>query len=221
MKILTPLILLIIIFSSCKKDDEIVSAFSEAGYTVEVTGKWTGTDHGVPPSAHFTIVAGAVHRKDVHLWKAGQLANIGVENLAETGDISSFRLDIDTMILDGKASFFFIVTQPPLTGTSAASIHVNTNFSCFSFASMIAPSPDWFIGIDGFALYRDDKWITDTTIQLYAYDAGTESGDVFGYANPPSSPQEPVSVLSASKGTVLANGNDPIRAIAAIRFRKK
>src|SRR5688572_26693958 len=133
MKVLTPLYFLLLFLMSCNKDDEMAPVFSEAGYTVEVTGKWTSTDHGVPPSAHFTIVAGAVHRKTVHLWKEGNLANIEVETLPETGDISRFRLDIDTMILDGKASFFFIVTQPPVTETISASIHVNTNFPSFSF----------------------------------------------------------------------------------------
>ena len=46
-------------------------------------------------------------------------------------------------------------------------------------ASMIAPSPDWFIGLSGLNLYANKRWVADTTVQLFVYDAGTENGDVF------------------------------------------
>jgi len=44
---------------------------------------------------------------------------------------------------------------------------------------MIADSPDWFIGLSGLNLYANKRWVADTTVQLFVYDAGTENGDVF------------------------------------------
>ncbi len=87
-------------------------------------------------------------------------------------------------------------------------------------ASMIAPSPDWFIGLSKLNLYAHKKWVADTTVQLFVYDAGTEDGDVFGYSNPPTLPQQPVKLLDASSATVLANGNSSLKAIAEVRLRK-
>ena len=47
---------------------------------------------------------------------------------------------------------------------------------------MIAPSPDWVVGVDSLNLLDDDgEFIKDTgDIMLFAYDAGTEGPDVGG-----------------------------------------
>ena len=83
---------------------------------------------------------------------------------------------------------------------------------------MIAPSPDWFIGINSVSLYRNREWLKDTTIQLQVYDAGTEEGDIFGYNNPASVPQQPIQLLTPAKAMVLANGNISLAPIAQVRI---
>jgi hypothetical protein len=83
---------------------------------------------------------------------------------------------------------------------------------------MIAPSPDWFIGIDAFNLFPNNKWISDTTINLFGYDAGTEEGDVFSLNNPATIPQQNIQLLNSENASVLANGNSPLKPIAFVRF---
>jgi hypothetical protein len=56
---------------------------------------------------------------------------------------------------------------------------------------------------------------------LYSYDAGTETGDVFGYNNPETVPKEKVHLLLPSQATVLANGNSTLAPIGSVRFIKK
>lgn len=85
---------------------------------------------------------------------------------------------------------------------------------------MIAPSPDWFIGLSNFNLYKNQQWVADTTVKLFVYDAGTEDGDVFGYGSPATVPQQTIQLLPASKATVLANGNTELKHIATVRFIK-
>lgn len=85
---------------------------------------------------------------------------------------------------------------------------------------MIAPSPDWFIGLSGLNLFANKKWMTDTTVQLFVYDAGTEDGYVFGYNNLPTNPQQPIHLLTVNEAMVLANGNTQLKAIAEIRLTK-
>lgn len=217
-----PLLPLLILFisASCKKTTITESSFSEATYAIEVTGKWSSPDFTVPSGVHFTSFAGMVHNPNGELWRQGKLATKGVENVAETGSTTAIVLEIDSVIRAKNALSLILFTPPSATGTKKATLYCNSNYSMVSFASMIAPSPDWFIGVSGLNLYSSNKWVADTTVQLFVYDAGTEEGDVFGYNNPPTMPQQPVRLLETSQATVLANGNPTLKAIAEVRFVK-
>lgn len=43
--------------------------------------------------------------------------------------------------------------------------------------SLPGPSPDWIVGVSGLNLCtRDCTWIKNKVVDLYPYDAGTDSG---------------------------------------------
>jgi Spondin_N len=211
-----------VLIISCKKSNvaEEESNFSEATYAIEVTGKWSAPDFTVPAGVHFTSFAGMVHNASGELWKPGKLSTKGVENVAETGNTTVILSEIDSVIRTKNALSLILFTPPSATGTRTSTVYCNTNYSMVSFASMIAPSPDWFVGLSGFNLYNNNKWVADTTFQLFVYDAGTEDGDVFGYSNPVTNPQQPIQLLNAPNATVLANGNPVLKAIATVKFTK-
>lgn len=216
-----PALILLLFFTSCKKTQTIIeNNFSEATYTLEVTGKWSSPDFTVPAGVHFTSFAGMVHNTNGELWKPGKLATKGVENIAETGSTTAILLEIDSVIRSKNALSLILFTPPGATGTKKATLYCNSNYSLVSFASMLAPSLDWFIGLSGLNLYSNNKWVSDTTVQLFVFDAGTEDGDIFGYNNPPANPQQTIHLLQASEATVLANGNAGLKAIAEVRFTK-
>ena len=49
---------------------------------------------------------------------------------------------------------------------------------------MIAPSPDWFVGVFGLSLLdAEGNWVEALTVNLYPWDAGTEGGDDFSFDN--------------------------------------
>lgn len=177
-------------------------------------------DFTAPAGVHFTNFAGMVHNADGELWKPGKLATKGVENVAETGSTTAILLEIDSVIRTKNALSLILFTPPSATGMKKSTIYCNSNYSMISVASMIAPSPDWFIGLSGLNLFTNKKWVADTTVQLFVYDSGTEEGDVFGYSNPPTTPQQPIKLLDASAATVLANSNSSLKAIAEIRLLK-
>ena len=52
---------------------------------------------------------------------------------------------------------------------------------------MIAPSPDWFVGVSRLSLY-DNGW-RNRVVELYPYDAGTEEGSGWSLANAATVPQ--------------------------------
>ena len=214
-------LLLLFLITSCKKSAQIAASnFSEATYAVEVTGKWSAPDFTVPPGVHFTNIVGMVHNAKAGLWKPGSLATKGIENVAETGSIAAILLEIDSAMRSKNALSVILFAPPSATGTKQSTIYCNSNYPMVSFASMIAPSPDWFIGLSGLNLYNNNQWAADTTIQLFVYDSGTEEGDIFGYSNPPTNPQQPIHLLAATEATVLANGSTKLKAIAEVRFTK-
>ena len=213
--------LLILILFSCKKDDVTGPSFSEARYRITVTGKWAAPGFAVPAGAHYTTFVGMVHNSNSWLWKEGTRASAGTELLAEIGNGTTMLAEIDSMITARNASSLILFLAPPLTGSVSANIYTNTNYSFVSFASMLAPTPDWFVGVSGIDLYRNGNWVADTAINLYALDAGTEDGDVFGYNNPVTAPQQNIHVLQASQATVLANGNPALIAIATARLTRQ
>lgn len=214
---------LAIIFSLsyCKKQSDPVNSFSEAAYRVVLSGKWRTPEFNVPPGAHFTPVIGMVHSRSSYLFEPGRLASNGVERVAEDGNAFPLLMEIDSLVALKKALSDFIMFNPSITGDVNGTFSANSNYPLFSFASMIAPTPDWFIGLHNLDLMPGGKWIADTTINMYVYDAGTEEGDVFGQSNPDSSPHQPISRLSPATGSVLANGSPVLAPMATIRFIKQ
>lgn len=75
--------------------------------------------------------------------------------------------------------------------------------------SMLAPSPDWFIGVSGLNLYENGKWVEQISIDLPVYDAGTDNGAVYRSANEDANPAMPITLLSASQ-TDFLNGTPTI-----------
>ncbi len=203
---------------SCKKNVVEEPDFSEARYIITVTGKWASPAFTVPAGAHFTAFVGMVHNSQAFLWKEGVKASPGMEAVAESGNTTPILVEIDSMVAKKNAIALIAFIPAPVTTSKEVNIYCNSNFSLVSFASMLGPTPDWFIGVSGIDLYNKSKWIADTTINLYAYDAGTEEGDVFGYSNPSTVPQQNVHLLQSSQAMVLANGNPSLAPIATARF---
>lgn len=107
-----------------------------------------------------------------------------------------------------------------ITGTAETTLLFNSTYPNISFASMIAPSPDWFMGVSNISLFVNNKWLDELNLNVRVYDAGTEDGDIFGYNNPSTIPQQPVALLTHDIATVLANKNTSIAPIATIHFIK-
>jgi hypothetical protein len=221
MKIIFISIVSCFLLFSCTKETTEPSTFSEARYMITITGQWSSPAFTVPGGAHYTTFIGMIHNSTASLWKDATKASYGTEVLAETGGGGPILAEIDSMVAEKNALSLVLFAAPATTGTAKVNFACNNNYSLVSFASMLGPTPDWFIGVSGVRLYRNSSWVTDTIINLYAYDAGTEDGDVFGYNNPASVPLQNIHPLQASQATVLANGNPVLAPIATARFVKQ
>jgi Spondin_N len=214
---------------SCKKENTVhpetivtnlAAIDSTASYKIIITGTWAAPQHTIPPTEHFTQFIGLIHSDDCNVYKVGVLASKGVENVAEVGSSTVLKKEMDSLILANKALSKFFLTIPGILGKDSSNISVNIKNARISFESMLAPTPDWFVGIDSYNLIQNGKWVTDITIPVYGYDAGTEDGDVFGYANPATVPQQPISLMTPANASVIANGNMVIAPFARVRFVK-
>lgn len=172
-------------------------AQSTARYTVSFTSVWNSSDHGtLPGNAHWSDLVGMTHNNNVKLWELGQLASVGIENVAENGVNTELNNEVNTAISNNNADQWLHEGFSPFAAISSATIMdilVSEDFPLISVVSMVAPSPDWFIGIDSFSfLDVSNNWKDSVTIDMFVYDAGTEEGTGYSTSNSASSPHIPI-----------------------------
>lgn len=190
------IILLLMCFSSV-----LFSQTSSANYTVTFTSNWSETTHphpsnNFPSNAHWSKLVGATHNDQVVFLEMGQNASPGIEDVAELGSNTVFFSEINTAISDG---FSNQLIDGDNLSTSLGTIVIENiitteEFPLLSLVSMIAPSPDWMVGINSISLLDNNgNWENEISIDLYPYDAGTDNGMDYTSTNMNSDPQEPIS----------------------------
>jgi hypothetical protein len=139
-----------------------------------------------PSNPHFSGLIGASHGPAVQLWQEGEAATPGIKNMAETGGKSPLDSEVAALIDSGGAcaeiSGGGIGTSP---GVVMVTFTVNQDCPLVSVVSMIAPSPDWFVGVSGLSLFEDGAWVEQKVVELFPYDAGTDSGSSYASSNDP------------------------------------
>ena len=187
-----------------------------ATYRVTFQGTWTTTvtPGGVPSGAHFTTLIGAVHNDSVTFWSSGGTASAGVEAVAELGTTGAFKSEINV----NTNAVAVIEKSLPSGGTPTATVDftVTTAHPLVTLLTMVAPSPDWFVGVSGLSLRNatDDGWQPSLTVDLFPYDAGTKEGTEFSLSNAATSPR---GAITSIKGT----GKFSDQPIATLTFTRQ
>ena len=196
-----------------------------ANYQVTVNTVWNQANNGValPRGAHFTTFIGATHNADYQIWGAGVMATAGVEDTAETGNVGTMRGEIVAQRTSGDVGEILSFGAPPTTGSSSENFMITCAYPLVSLLSMVAPSPDWFIGVHDVDLLDDnDNWRASMRIKLYPYDAGTEdtprSGTPFSLNGTDSTPHTPIVRLAGSSTIGFVPPNDLIGTIVFLRM---
>lgn len=65
---------------------------------------------------------------------------------------------------------------------TSVALTLTPDFPLVTLVAMIAPSPDWFVGVGNLDLRPGGEWIEEIVVELYPFDAGTDSGP--GYTSP-------------------------------------
>lgn len=207
--------------SSCIKDEETEIPRTSAVYDVMVEGEWTSNSHPTeyPANAHFSPIIGMSHNSEVSLYNVGNIATRGIQVMAETGGRDPLNSEISTWISQKSAYELLNGTGLPKgTSSGKGALTITKDHPLASVVSMIAPSPDWFVGVKDITLYRNGTFVKDTTIWMESYDAGTDNGTSFTSVNEVSSPKQNISVI---KDGPLGNGRSVTPAVATVRFVRR
>ena len=171
---------------SPQASDQAAAAGASATYTITFTGAWTAeaTPGGVPDGAHFSPLIGGVHNADVAFLEAGGTATPGIESMAERGRTATLKEEIQA----AGANALSVLRKDSGPGATASdtfeAVAVTADHPRITLLSMIAPSPDWFVGVFGLSLLdAEGNWVDALTVNLYPWDAGTEGGDDFSFDN--------------------------------------
>jgi len=178
-----------------------LSFAQDALYKIEFISNWSSTTHPTAyptGSDHWSPLIGTTHKDAATLLQLGMIASDGVEQVAETGGTSLITQEINVLIASGNA--YEIINGSGLaTGLGTITINdvnVDTDFPFISLITMIAPSPDWVAQINNLKLTDiNDNWLSSLSMDVYATDAGTDSGTTYISANSNTNPRENISSL--------------------------
>ena len=167
-----------------------------ARFSVQFNAQWSQSLHPTdfPGNPHFSGLIGATHNSEVSLWAPGGMATPGIRNMAETGGKSPLDSEIraiqETGSVENLLSGGGIGRSP---GNVTLEFDISQSHSLVSLVSMIAPSPDWFIGVHDLDLLVNGDWADELIVNLEPYDAGTDSGPSYTSSNQATNPQAPIS----------------------------
>ena len=168
-------------------------------YRVTFVSDWSAATHpqDFPNDPHYSPLIGATHRAGAPFWEPGGLASPGMENMAETGGVSPLNDEINAAVAAGRAGRLLRGDQLRRSpGSLSFEFDVTLAFPRVSLVTMIAPSPDWFLGVYDFPLVgADGQWLETVEKELIPWDAGTDSGRTYASNNEDTVPQEQILVL--------------------------
>lgn len=214
----------------CNGSDPSTSVISEASntatYEMTFSTSWTIDNFpaNFPDNRHFSGLIGVNHTSNAQLFELGKMPSNGIISVAESGskvDLSSEigalqNLGYAESLIDGQG---ITVDVDEVVVTFS----VSQDFPLISIVSMVAPSPDWFVGVDSIPLFLNGNWVENKELPLYVMDAGSDSGDIFTASNLVTDPVEAITLLSTSRSdTDFENGIhfSTAKTIGAFTFKR-
>ena len=171
------------------------SSVGTARYRVTFEATWSAATHptSFPGNPHFSPLIGGSHSARVVFWQPGGTASTGIEAMAEQGSTSPFDAEIQAAIAGGTAEGLIQgggISRSP--GTASVEFAIGPEHPLVTLVSMIAPSPDWFVGVQGMSLLEGGDWVAEKTVSLEPWDAGTDGGHTYKSPDADTMPREPI-----------------------------
>lgn len=180
----------------------LVAQNGTAVFEVTFTSTWSKSTHPInfPSNPHYSPLIGATHNSRTRLWTPGGIATNGIEVMAETGSTSPLRNEINSLISAGGAKSTVSGSGLSSPGSARVRFTVYPSHPQLTIVSMLAPSPDWFVGLSGFDLMKGGRWIDRASVGATLWDAGTDNGVTYTSSNSNTNPKQKIAVVSTSQG---------------------
>ncbi|XP_023216087.1 spondin-1-like isoform X2 [Centruroides sculpturatus] len=205
-------------------------ACDEAKYEVTFEGLWSRHTHPKDfPSnewlTHFSDIIGASHAADFRMWEYGGYASEGVRHVAERGATKKLESELKSesnkirTIIKARGLWY-----PNVNGRTFAVFRVDRYHHLMSLLSMLGPSPDWIVGVSALELcLKNCSWIMEKVMNLYPWDAGTDSGTTYISPKSPTVPQERIRrITGAQPDSPFYNANgSPTKPVARMTVTRQ
>ena len=157
----------------------------EVTYRLTFTSTWNAADFptNFPGDPHFSPVIGATHNDTDFMWRPNEISSPGIESVAETGSTTQYSNELAEKRTNGSVENLFRGGRIESPDAGALLFKVTSDYPLVSAISMLAPSPDWFVGIRDVNLRVDDEWLDRLEFDLRLYDSGTDEGVTFSSGN--------------------------------------
>src|SRR5262245_11546167 len=189
-----------------------------ARYRVTFDASWSAQSHptDIPRNPHFSRLIGGTHRSTVRFWEGGALASEGIRLMAEQGRTTPLDTEVEAAIAAGHAQRVLVGDGINSPDRTSFDFEISRDFSLVTLVSMLAPSPDWFVGVSGLNLIENGDWVAEKVIVLQPWDAGTDSGHTFSAADLKTAPPEPIHLIGT--GPLLVGASVP--PVGTFTFRR-
>jgi hypothetical protein len=190
-----------------------------ARYRVTFDASWSASSHptDIPRNPHFSRLIGGTHKSTVKFWESGALASEGIRLMAEQGRTTPLDTEVEAAIAAGQAQRVLVgdgIDRSP--DRVVLDFEISRDFSLVTLVSMLAPSPDWFVGVSGLNLIENGDWVSEKVVVLQPWDAGTDSGATFSSADLRTAPAEPIHLIGT--GPLLVGASVP--PVGTFTFRR-
>lgn len=191
MKNLLCLIMIVLVNQSYSQEYSAV-------YRLTFVGEWSSTSHpnDYPNNAHFSQLIGNTHNDEGGIWSPGELATMGIQFMAETGSVFNLTNEINDLISAGSAEVRLLGSGINAQSSTMFEFTITESHPLVSITTMIAPSPDWFIGVHDVNMQSAGQWQEELIFDLYPYDAGTDGGATFESADVLTIPPDPIALIT-------------------------
>ena len=205
----------LLLFSS-----SLFSQNTTATYRLTFDAAWSRTTHPYqfPFDARWSPVVGLTHNMNAALFEPGDLATQGIVNMSQTGSRDPLNDEIQA-IINGGGGQYLINAQTrvnPSPDTVSTVFEISSSHPYVSLASMIAPSPDWFVALRNLNLLENGEWVESKIVQFHPYDSGSDNGLTFASPNNDTQPRTGIEMIT--DGPLFANGQ--MASLGTWRFER-
>jgi hypothetical protein len=190
-----------------------------ARYSVAFESTWRPETHpdDFPPDAHYSRLVGGTHSSRARFWAAGAPASAGIQAMAERGRTTPLDTEVQAAIAAGTARGLILgdaLDGSP--GVATAEFEIGRDHPLVTLVTMVAPSPDWFVGVDSLSLVEGGDWVAERRVTLHPWDAGTDSGPSY---RSPDQETQPRGTIQALAGYPVAHGGQ-VAPFGTFTFRR-